>query len=184
MQLKIELKRGIDNVPVEAYLVQLAQKHIDDYVNNWIKQLQLFNQEDKYWDWVFKLRYIANQENREGYAVECLGQTQGLMMIETLLHGSRINIGKRLIYVDGIASAPNNRSAIQKPPQFKGVGTRLLNFARLRSVQLGYSGRVGLHSLPGAENFYDKQNMFNLGKDEEYEDLVYFEYGVYRELSK
>jgi hypothetical protein len=42
-----------------------------------------------------------------------------------------------------------NRQLIQRPPKLKGVGTALLVFARTRSMELGYKGRVGLHSLPG-----------------------------------
>lgn len=180
MQRKISLKRGNDNTSVEAYLVDLGQRHVDDYVNNWVEKLRLFTQEDKYWDWMFKLRYIANQANLEGYAVECENTTQGLMIIETQMHGSRLNIGKRLVYVDGIATAPTNRIEIQRPPQFKGVGQALLNFARIRSVELEYEGRVGLHSLPRSVGFYEKQNMFNCGPEEEYDNLVYFEYGALR----
>ncbi|MGH1393621.1 MAG: GNAT family N-acetyltransferase [Trichormus sp.] len=180
MQIKIQLKRGFDNTTVEAYLVNLGQRHVDDYVNSWVEKLRLFSQEDKYWDWIFKLRYIANQKNLEGYAVECENKTQGLMIIETQMHGSRLNLGNKLVYVDGIATAPTNRIEIQYPPQFKGVGQALLNFARIRSVELGYAGRVGLHSLPSAEGFYEKQNMVNCGAEEEYDNLVYFEYGVMR----
>jgi hypothetical protein len=97
-----------------------------------------------------------------------------------LKRGSRLNLGKRLVYVDGIATAPNNRIEIQRLPQFKGVGQALLNFARIRSVELGYEGRVGLHSLPRSVGFYEKQNMFNCGAEEEYDNLVYFEYGALR----
>lgn len=100
MQRKISLTRGTDNTSVEAYLVDLGQRHVDDYVNDWVEKLRLFTQEDKYWDWMFKLRYIANQANLEGYAVECENTTQGLMIIETQMHGSRLNIGKRLVYVE------------------------------------------------------------------------------------
>jgi hypothetical protein len=103
-----------------------------------------------------------------------------LMMIETAQHGSRITPGERLVYVDGIASAPWNRKAIQRPQKFKGVGTALLEFARNRSLELGYEGRVGLHCLPGAEGFYDRQGMLDLGSDEDYEDLIYFEFGPWR----
>ncbi len=180
MQLKIELKRGKDNRLVEALLVNLEKKHTEDYANDWVEQLRRFNQGDKYWDWLFKLKYIANQENLEGYAVECENQTQGLMLIETQMHGSRLSFGKRLVYVDGIATAPTNRIEIQNPPQFKGVGKALLNFARIRSVELDYEGRVGLHSLPRAEGFYEKQNMYNCGQEEDYDNLVYFEYGALR----
>ncbi|MBC6435089.1 GNAT family N-acetyltransferase [Nostoc sp. HG1] len=173
MQQKLELKRGVDNTSVEAYLVDLVQRNVDDYVNDWVENLRLFSQSDKYWDWIFKLRYISNQENLEGYAIECENKTQGLMIIETQMHGSRLNIGKRLVYVDGIATAPTNRIEIQRPPQFKGVGQALLNFARIRSVELGYEGRIGLHSLPRSVGFYEKQNMFNCGTEEDYDNLVY-----------
>jgi hypothetical protein len=183
VQRKISLKRGSDNTSFEAYLVDLGQRHVDDYVNDWVENLRLFTQEDKYWDWIFKLRYLSHQENLEGYAVECDNKTQGLMLIETQMHGSRLNFGKKLVYVDGIATAPTNRIEIQRPPQFKGVGQALLIFARIRSIELGYEGRVGLHSLPGSVGFYEKQNMLNCGPEEEYDNLIYFEYGVLRRKS-
>lgn len=56
----------------------------------------------------------------------------------------------------------------------------LLNFARFRSLDLGYEGRVALHALPGAERFYDSRNMMNFGADSDKEDLIYFEYGRLR----
>ena len=181
MRTKVNLIRGQDSMTVEADLVELAQKHVNDYASKWKKQLRLYGQEDKFWDWEFKLQFvISRQPNREGYAIEYEGETQGLMLIETQMHGSRLTEGKRLVYVDGIASAPSNRETIQRPPKLKGVGTALLAFARTRSVELGYEGRVGLHSLPGAEEFYDNQGMIDLGEDEDYDDLVYFEYGVRR----
>lgn len=47
MQRKIELKRGVDNTSVEAYLVDLVQRHVDDYVNYWVESLRLFSQSVK-----------------------------------------------------------------------------------------------------------------------------------------
>ena len=80
-----------------------------------------------------------------------------------------------------IATAPLNREIIQRPPKLQGVGTALLLFAQNRSLELGYSGRVGLHSLPGYEKFYDNRGMLDLGQDPDYENLVYFEYGVWQQ---
>ncbi|BCL40033.1 GNAT family N-acetyltransferase [Nostoc sp. MS1] len=181
MRTTVKLIRGQDNITVEADLTELQTKHANDYTSSWKEQLRLFTQGDKFWDWEFKLEFVINkQPNREGYAIEYEGETQGLMIIETQLHGSRLASGKRLVYVDGIASAPWNREMIQRPPQYKGVGTALLAFARTRSLELGYNGRVGLHSLPEAEKFYDNQGMMDLGEDEDYDDLIYFEYGVWR----
>lgn len=52
--------------------------------------------------------------------------------------------------------------------------------ARQRSMELGYEGRVGLHALPGAESFYDDQNMADYGPDPDQENLTYFEYSRFQ----
>jgi hypothetical protein len=51
-----------------------------------------------------------------------------------------------------------------------------LQFAKMRSEQLGYGGLVGLHSLPGAEMFYRKMGMNDCDLDEDYDNLRYFEW--------
>jgi hypothetical protein len=44
------------------------------------------------------------------------------------------------------------------------------------SWELGYKGRIGLHSLTDAEFFYKKTcGMTELGRDSAHEDLMYFE---------
>lgn len=172
---------------VVGTLVNLSQKHVDDFDSLWRSHLRGFRQEDKYWDWAFKKEIYLKSERYEGYGIECDNQTQGLMIIETQWHCSQVNIGEKIIYVVALATAPWNRTAIQKPPEFKGVGAALLLFARQRSVELCYAGRVGLHSLPEAERFYERQKMRRYdvepeGYDsDEYveqdeEHLTYFEY--------
>ena len=40
----------------------------------------------------------------------------------------------------------------------------------------GFKGRIGLHSLPQSNNFYaNKVGMTDMGQDEEYQNLRYFE---------
>jgi hypothetical protein len=51
-----------------------------------------------------------------------------------------------------------------------------MQFARLRSEELGYGGLVGVHSLPEAEAFYRKLKMNDCDLDEECENLRYFEW--------
>lgn len=65
MQLEVQLIRGEDSALVNAYLVELAQKHVDDYLLLWKSQLNLYIQADKFWDWEFKLRFIASSSNRD-----------------------------------------------------------------------------------------------------------------------
>jgi hypothetical protein len=50
---------------------------------------------------------------------------------------------------------------IEQPPWLKRVGTLLLLFARQRSLELGYGGRVGLHSLPLDSNLI-REMFFNI----------------------
>ncbi len=67
--------------------------------------------------------------------------------------------------------------------RYEGVGSALLSFARQRSLDLGYGGRLGLHALPGTESFYESRNMLNLGYDPD-QEMIYFEYGVLNRLPR
>jgi hypothetical protein len=185
MNFRIRLVQGADLQTVEAQLVNLTERHISDYETSWRNVLQEAQQEDKYWDWAYKQRQSDRQGNYEGYAVEYQSRTQGLMLIETQQYRSLLEPGQRIIYVVALASAPWNRRQIQRPPELKGVGLGLLLFARQRSVEIGYGGRIGLHALPGAEQFYERQNMTRYEADpDEYlvdpeeEELAYFEYSA------
>ena len=43
------------------------------------------------------------------------------------------------------------------------------------SLEEGFKGRVGLHSLPQAETFYEKHGMIDLGPDAGVQNLRYYE---------
>jgi hypothetical protein len=177
MQKTIQIIREADGQEVAALLLTLIQKHVDDYNHLWLDLLRQYGQEDKFWSWALKERVFLRQDNYEGYAIEWQERTQGLMMIETQRHRSQIVPGQRLVYVSAIATAPWNRRIIRRPRDLQGVGSILMQFARKRSLDLGFEGRVGVHSLPEAERFYDRLNMMDLGADPDQEDLVYFEFG-------
>ena len=182
VQLPVNLVRGSDNQVVEAALLSLAPNHVSDFEEFWRDQLRQFSAEDKYWDWAFKQRLANVNANYECYAIEYDGRTQGLTMFETQWHRSLLSPGHRLVFIEALSAAPWNRQQIRKPPRFKTVGTVLLEFSRLRSVELGYEGRVGLQALPGAESFYERKNMMRVDADPddlidpEDEQLTYFEY--------
>lgn len=166
---------------VEATLKELAQNHVDDFEAYWKSSLKELAQEDKFWDWAFKKRAATSYGNYECYAVEVEERTQGLMMIETQWHQSFITPGQPLVYVEALSVAPWNRAQRQGAPALKRVGSSLLAFSQTRSEALGYEGRVGLHSLPGAEGFYESRNMmrFEAEPDAFIDDespLTYFEY--------
>jgi len=82
--------------------------------------------------------------------------------------------GKPLAVIELIATAPWNRTALVPVPRFKGIGRLLLAAAISLSVHEEFEGRVGLHALPQAENWYRKVcGMTDLGVDET--KMRYFE---------
>jgi hypothetical protein len=159
---------------VDAEIVPLSCKHLADVETYWKYRLVSSNEEDSHWEWSKKY-HTTITPNYERYALEYLKITQGLMILEIDLHYSRIEIGKSLIYVDYLATAPWNRPKLQCPPDYKGVGTSLFTLALSQSFDFEYKGRIGLHSLPDAEPFYRKLGMDDFGYDPSYHNLRYFE---------
>ncbi len=153
---------------------------MEDFEALWKGILRATAQLDGDWSWDYKLRR-GNQDARyESYAIEVDSLTQGLMFLETQWHRSQLQPRAPLVYIEALAAAPWNRRQLEEPPYLRGIGRTLLLFARQRSLELGYGGRVGLHALPDSEAFYRRNQMPEYGADPDKEGLVYFEYGVLR----
>ena len=119
----------------------------------------------QWWSWAKDRR--AAEPDFEWRAIAEFRPTDPILVLHTadFVHGMMqirekavvpCAIGGRrgpLVYVSFIEVAPWNRSSC--PVRiFKGLGVLLLRFACERSKQLGYDGRVGLHALPQAQDFY------------------------------
>ena len=104
--------------------------------------------------------------------------TQAMMTIDLTKH-ARVpcHEGQHLVYVDFLEAAPWNRNDLaEEPAKFGGCGSILINAAIQQSILEGFKGRVGLHSLPQANNFYANAcGMTDMGQDANYENLRYFE---------
>lgn len=177
MQEVIQLVTGAGNL-VDGLLSPMDTRHLNDYLAFWKPMIEAVGLDDQDWPWDYKLRQARSEERFEAYALEVDDLTQGLLLLETQWHRSGRPQRYPLVYVQAIASAPWNQIIIEDPPFFVGVGRALLLFARRRSEQLGYQGRVGLHALPGSEGFYHRVDMPDYGPDAEKERLIYFEYGA------
>ena len=141
------------------------------------------NAEDAHWEWGKKALVALNDPLLfDFFVLECGGGTQAIMM--TRKGGpdcfSRHPEHQRapLIYVEFLATAPWNRPKLVAEPTYKGSGRVLIGTAVSLSMEEEFGGRVGLHSLPGAEVFYrDAIRMTDLGTDSEgvHKGLRYFE---------
>lgn len=67
-----------ENRSTNAAIVEIGDKHIQDFEDIWIAELAELGEEDKYWDRAFKKRLALNEDSFESYALECKGTTQGL----------------------------------------------------------------------------------------------------------
>jgi hypothetical protein len=177
MNRPIALRKPPNDI-VTATFCSLTQGHVEQINTFWRSILREAQQPDISWDWLYKLRLAVGDSRYEAHAIEFDELLQGVMLLETQWHRSRLPERSPLVYVEYLASAPWNRRPVEDPPYLVGVGRALLLLARQRSVELGYGGRVGLHSLPRTEAFYHRNNMADYGPDPDKDGLVYFEYAA------
>lgn len=131
--------------------------------------------EHAHWIWERKWRAASSQSHFLG--IECAGEMQALMVVRTdNICRLPVQRGLPLIYVDYLAAAPWNLTEVISPPRFRRCGLVLIAAAIRLSIRRGYNGRIGLHSLPQAEDFYrNRCAMIDLGEDLNYEGLRYLE---------
>lgn len=158
---------------------ELDQKNFNDFDRLWKPMLAKrgaevhtlaeaadANVQDARWDWVGKAKVAAMMMGQETFAVEC-GDTQGLMLVNLNGFGQLgVQKGRELIYVELLATAPWNRHKLVDSPRYKGVGRVLIATAISLSIDSGFHGRLGLHSLPQSESWYRNEAGFtDLGLD-------------------
>lgn len=133
--------------------------------------------EYSHWRWEQKVRATAHLLSMPTIGVECAGQVQGLLMLLTDGQVCRLRdqLNQPLVYVTFVAAAPWNLAEVVPEPRYSGVGTVLLRFAVQTSLDLGFKGRIGLHSLPRAETWYERYQLHCLGPDAAHQNLKYYE---------
>ena len=90
---------------------------------------------------------------------------------------SQLDPSRVVLYVDYVETAPWNIKEITDRIRYAPIGSRLLADAVRLSLDMGFEGRVGLHSLPAAESFYRlKLGMHDRGPDDKYGLMRYCEY--------
>ena len=169
---------------VDAILYNSIEPHnIDDFVDKW---LPIFNSsrnrlkrqgiiiEDAHWDWNYKVAIRQGILAYEQFVIEVESETQGMMIINTTNYTSRIEKSKPLVYIEYLAVAPWNRKIIVSNPKYKLVGSLLFFQAIGESIDKGFEGRIGLHSLPGAVDWYIYLGLTEFELDES-KKMKYFE---------
>ena len=176
-----------DVVPAEL-VYGIGVNHIMDWHNAWQPALgalkaALHEQgvpksewpQTGHWNWAAK---VAEDELLafRTFSITAEGMTQALMRVD-LTKTARLEgvSGKPLVYVDYLEVAPWNQSFAGTQKKYRGAGPILLAAAVELSFEEGFKGRIGLHSLPQAEPYYEKEGMIDLGPDAQVQNLRYYE---------
>jgi hypothetical protein len=177
------------NVVPGELICGISEPHLLDWHNAWQPALgalkaTLLKQgvprsgwpQSGHWNWPAKVAEGGEMLAFKTFCVMADGMTQAMMRVdvtkEARLDGAK---GKPLVYVDYLEVAPWNQSFAGTPKRFRGAGTILLIAAAALSIEEGFGGRVGLHSLPQSESFYEAYGMIDLGPDAQVQNLRYFE---------
>lgn len=175
---QVFLRDGATGELISADLYDsILPKHLDDHEQQWKPLIASQAPQHGHWDWRKKMAHFSPQLSYQSFAIECSGETQGLMIVNTMKRGRiQSQANKHLVYVEYLEAAPWNRGST---PILKGIGTVLMAAAIQLSIDEGNQGRIGLHSLPQADSFYkDRCGMTDLGPDVSYHPtfpLRYFE---------
>ena len=180
-------KKLVDAVLISGVTIreaQLAQMHWSRALDQYLKTLP----KDDYpehggWDWEAKHRRYGRLAAYRFYGIECEGKMQGLLELAKEGHLAKLpeQKGRPLIYVKYIEVAAWNIKVLAPNPRFGGVGARLMKAAVELSLSEDCKGRLGLHSLPGAnkgdpEWFYQHVcKMEPMESERDGEGLLYFE---------
>jgi len=137
-----------------------------------------------HWNWARKASPLHNLLGNplsgvRLFGIEVGGEWQGLLLAECTGHRSRADApSKEIVYIEYVETAPWNwpLPRIDQEARHRALGPQLFEMAIRWSMQLGFKGRISLHSLPQAEEFYrDHCQMTDLGLDPNYDELRYFE---------
>lgn len=193
-QVLIELFQGVEEQQIQfietqwmPVLQQLQNQAIlrvkaksiaddNDRRNAYIQAQSAVGSPDGHWNWRDKIGK-ATKEALASFFVSHGNSVEAIMECR-LLHFSRepSQANQPAVYVNHVAVAPWNRNQIQNPRSIAKLGDLMIATAVSLSIDEGFSGRIGLHSIPQAEGFYQNCGMSDLGPDNNYEGLRYFEF--------
>lgn len=147
----IKLKRAIDGQLVDATARVATMDDAERWRTSWLPSLGA--SPAARFPWPTEIARAAIEDGCLVVVVESDTGIEGLMSVSTTRERSRA-AGEPLVYVEWLASAPWNDPDIVRTPRHTRTGPALLVIATDLSRCLGFLGRVGLNSLPAAEEFY------------------------------
>jgi hypothetical protein len=158
-ELGIDVLLDIEDQWINARVAMQQQlRNASVPVNQWPQSL--------HWDWSRKsiqLSLGGDPDDCRIFGIRRLTVWEGAMLTQRKNRMAKLppDAGKGLVYVDYLEVAPWNWTVecIGQMRKNKAVGSMLLRAVVEQSYAEGHEGRVGLHALPQAEEFYREQGL-------------------------
>ena len=168
--------------PVTATDLVEAEKYWVPVIRQVVAELFAMGKPVRAWQGKWRLKEAQLTSAQFAFlAIRAEGKVQGFvkLIVDGYTSNAPTTLGKPLVYVDFLESAPWNvkryMDVLQREQRFKDVGRELIRAAIYESLNRGFGGRIGLHSLPEAEGFYQQLGMVRLASDATKGDLVNYE---------
>ncbi len=190
---KVEIVRVADRVVLEAELVTgLRPEDLIDIDRQWFPLRQrvvreLHNAgvplerwpENSGWNWIKKSAALKLMAIR-GFGIRLEERWIGVSMINVAQFSAKLPPDQRkpLVYLEFIETAPDcwPEKLTSVAPEFAGCGVQMLRQVVFESLDEGFHGRVGLHSLDQSRSFYERHGMSFVEVDTNKENLAYYEF--------
>ena len=180
MQVSLFNRRSRETVAAE--ITAMTDRDVELLNATWMPAFQhRFDRQERDEDYLMwntgkgYLDLVFHREELQSFSLTAGDIVQGVLLLQSVPLMSRLEPDQSLVYVRYLATAPWNRRGKIGPGWFRGVGQRLMTHAVQVSRDMGCDGRLGLHSLRGSDEFYEKLGLHNLGLDAARRGLNYFE---------
>jgi hypothetical protein len=174
--------RADNGEPLELELRLARRDDLARLRREWLPALTKANRPEKDWPWEEQIRLGEEEDGHACFVVTSEGSVDAFLSLSVTPDVvSRYDPkGSPLVYVEYVAAAPKHTLAAEGSRTLKGLGTFLIEVSVAISADLGFDGRLALHSLPESERFYRKLNFCTSGVREnaDGESLLYFEAGA------
>lgn len=153
--------RGASAPAVDATVLEAKQSDFDEWTEGWVPALTLRSAgAELAFPWKNEIEASKSQNNRLCIALRAGNALQGLASVSHGIEGNPPDV----LYIEYIATAPHNQPPPKdaklgafEPPRYGMVGTSLIGVCIYVSERCGFQGTLGLHSLAGAESWYEKK---------------------------